>query len=208
MSTFMAVTIATESSQPLTWILIKSTGIVAVVMLTVSVVVGIVSPAIRGPSARLSAISIHSAAAATGVLLLVGHVAFAIADTYVEISPLAVIVPGISVWEPTWIGLGVASLDFLIIIVVSSAMRRRSPTSWRRFHMLAYPALALAWGHALTAGTDRGAQPMLLLAIGSAFSVALAMVIRISRGNKSPTTQSTRNSTTEDSKNNNPKVRR
>jgi sulfoxide reductase heme-binding subunit YedZ len=174
---------AAEATAPLTWVLIRSTGVIAIALLTIGVVVGIVGPAIRRPKWRLGALSIHTAASAAGVILLVGHIIFAIADSYVEISPLAVIIPGLSVWEPLWIGLGVVALDLLALIMVTSMLRSRMPNTWRRFHLASYPALALAWGHSLTAGTDRASQPMLLFALTSAALVAIAMIFRISRPN-------------------------
>lgn len=163
---------------PLTWLLLRTTGVVTLGLLTASVVVGIASPAVRRPSARLVMITVHRSAAATGVVLLVAHVVLAVADGYVDIAPLAIVVPGASGWEPLWIGVGAVALDLLAVVAITTAGRLRAPVLWRRAHLLAYPAWLLAWGHALGAGTDAASRPMLLLAIASALAVAGATIVR------------------------------
>lgn len=168
-------------SIPLTWLLLRTTGVVSLTLLTVCVVVGIASPAVRRPTARLLLIVVHRSAAITGLVLLAGHVVLAVLDSYVEIGPLAVVVPGASVWEPLWIGLGAAAVDLLAVLSFTTATRLPAPALWRRAHLLAYPAWLLAWSHALGAGTDAQSRPMLVLAMGSAFAVACASVARLVR---------------------------
>jgi sulfoxide reductase heme-binding subunit YedZ len=161
---------------PVTWFLMRATGIVALVLLSIAVAVGVAGPRLR-PTARLTTISMHAAAALTGTLLLVGHIFFAVIDKYIDISLPAVFVPGVAAWSPLWVGLGTVAFDLLLLVMVSSALRHRGPTVWRRLHLLSYPMFALAWGHALTAGSDD--QLMLMLALGSAALVAGAVLLRL-----------------------------
>ena len=102
------------------------TGIVAIVLLSLSTVIGIASPALRSPTRRLVAISTHSAAAATGLVLLVGHIVLAIVDSYIHISPLAVVIPGASSWEPLRIGIGTIAFDLLLLLLVTTLTRLRA----------------------------------------------------------------------------------
>lgn len=166
---------------PLTWLLLRTSGVVTLALLTVSVVLGVAGPAVRRPSARLLMITVHRTAAVTGLALVAAHVLLAVADSFVEIAPLAVVVPGASVWEPLWIGLGAVALDLLVVVGITTATRLRGPVLWRRAHLLAYPAWLLAWGHALGAGTDAGSRPMLLMAIVGALAVAVATIARLVR---------------------------
>ena len=57
--------------------------------------------------------------------------------------------------------------------------RATAPVLWRRSHLLTYPAWALSWGHALSAGTDASARPMQILAVASFAAVALSMSARL-----------------------------
>ena len=120
---------------PTTWLLLRTTGIVALGLLTLATVIGIVSPAVRRSAGRLTTISIHSAAAATGVLLLVGHVVLAVADAYVDVPVVATVVPGLSGWEPLWIAVGTVAFDLFLLVIITSLTRLRAPTLWRRVHL-------------------------------------------------------------------------
>jgi len=177
-------TVATNPEIPLTWLMLRTTGIVAIAILTLSTVIGIASPALRNPTRRLVAISIHTAASATGVILLVGHIIFAVADSYITISPAAVVVPGLSQWEPLWVGVGTVSLDLMLLIVLTSLNRIRAPRVWKRVHLLSYIALVLAWVHAMFAGTDATSRPMQVAAITSLAAVAIAIVFRRARAQR------------------------
>lgn len=172
----------------MTWLVLRTTGIVALAMLTVAAVIGIMSPALRRPTGRLTAISVHSAAAATGVILLLGHIVLAIADAYVEVPPAAAVVPGMSVWEPLWVGVGTVAFDLFLLVMITSLTRLRAPVLWRRVHFASYGALLLAWTHALMVGTDGGSRAFQVAACVSLAAVGLAIVVRQSRPARRPTT--------------------
>jgi hypothetical protein len=54
---------AATADVSVTWLLLRSTGVIALALLTVSVVLGIAGPAIRRPAHRLASITAHSTAA-------------------------------------------------------------------------------------------------------------------------------------------------
>ncbi|MEI2718075.1 MAG: hypothetical protein V9E98_13990 [Candidatus Nanopelagicales bacterium] len=90
---------------PVAWVLLRTTGVVAIAVLTLAVALGILSPSIRTPRRRLVAISTHNAAASVGSVLLVAHVVLAVLELDSSTSPpLATVVPGIAAWEPLWVG--------------------------------------------------------------------------------------------------------
>lgn len=163
----------------MTWEMIRITGMMALALLTVSVSLGILGPAVRKPTARLTSVSMHLTAAVGGTALVFTHVAFAILDSWVTVPLAAAVLPGASPWEPLWVGVGTVAFDLLLVIAVTSILRQRAPALWWRAHILAYPAWLLVWLHALTIGTDRGTPWMLVLAAVSAGLVAAAIVIRL-----------------------------
>lgn len=166
---------------PMTWLMLRTTGIIAIVLLTISTVVGIVSPVLRSPRRRFVAISIHGTAAATGTILLLGHIVLAVLDSYVHISPMATVVPGASAWEPLWIGVGTVSFDLLILLMVTTLNRFRAPRTWKTVHLVSYALLPLAWIHALAIGSDAADLPMRVTALVGLAAVAGAFVFRQSR---------------------------
>jgi len=68
-------------------------------------------------------------------------------------------------------------VDLLIVVLVTTATRMRSPRLWRRAHLLAYPVWALAVGHGLLVGTD-GAV-MQAVAMGSTAAVLFGFAVRV-----------------------------
>lgn len=164
------------SDVPISWFVMRSSGLVAVGLLTVAVVLGLVGPRLR-PTARLSAISVHRAASLMGSLLIVAHVVLAVLDRWIVLDWPAAFVPGVASWERWGVGLGALALDLLAVVLLTSATRRHGPALWRRAHLLSYPVWALAVGHGLLVGSD-GAV-MRALAMASAGAVLLALAIRV-----------------------------
>ncbi len=163
----------------MTWELIRITGVVALVLLTVSVSLGIAGPVIRWPATRLTSVTMHLTAAVGGVVLVIAHILFAVLDSWVHVPLSAALIPGTSQWQPLWIAVGTLAFDLMLVLAVTSALRRHAPSLWWRAHVLAYPVYALVWLHTLTIGTDRGTAWMIALAAGSAALVAAAVALRL-----------------------------
>lgn len=163
----------------MTWEMIRVTGIVALVLLTIAVSLGIAGPVIRRPALRLTSVSLHLTSAVGGTLLVAAHIGFAVLDSWVAVPLSAAVIPGSSQWQPLGIALGTIAFDLLLVMAVTSALRQRAPRLWWRTHVLAYPVWALVWIHTLAVGTDAGTSFMILLAAASAASVAAATAARL-----------------------------
>ena len=161
---------------PWTWFVMRSSGLVAVGLLTVSVLLGLIGPRLR-PTARLSSISVHRAASVAGALLIAAHIILALLDKWIVLDWPAALLPGVASWERWGVALGALAVDLLIVVLVTTATRLRTPQVWRRAHLLAYPVWALAVGHGLLVGTD-GAV-MQALAMVSVATVLLGLAIRV-----------------------------
>jgi sulfoxide reductase heme-binding subunit YedZ len=164
------------SEVPWTWFVMRSSGLVAVGLLTVSVLLGLVGPRLR-PTARLSSISVHRAASVAGTLLIAAHIVLALLDKWITLDWPAALVPGVAGWQRWGVALGTLAVDLLIVVLVTTATRMRTPRLWRRAHLLAYPVWALAVGHGLLVGTD-GAV-MQAVALVSVAVVLFGLSIRV-----------------------------
>jgi DMSO/TMAO reductase YedYZ heme-binding membrane subunit len=164
------------SEIPWTWFVIRSSGLVAVALLTFSVLLGLLGPRL-GPSARLAAITAHRAAATTGAVLVGLHVVLAVLDRWIELDWPAALVPGAGDWQRWPVALGALAVDLLLALVITTAIRQRQPGLWRRVHLVAYPIWALSVGHGLMVATD--GEAMRLLALGSAGAVLLGLAVRM-----------------------------
>ena len=93
------------SEVPWTWFVMRSSGLVAVGLLTVSVLLGLVGPRLR-PTARLTSISVHRAASVAGTLLIVAHIILALLDKWIVLDWPAALLPGVASWERWGVALG------------------------------------------------------------------------------------------------------
>ena len=144
---------------PFLWYLNRGSGLVLLVLLTTSALLGIWST--RGDAGtrvpRFAVQSLHRNVALLGAVLTVVHVASAVADEYVDIRWWQSVLPWRLAYDPVWLALGVLSLDLLAATIATSLLRRHLPRrAWLVVHLGGYVALALAFAHGLGIGTDTG----------------------------------------------------
>lgn len=143
------------------WYLMRGTGIVSLLFLTVVAALGVATSTRMRPRGLPLYVTttVHRNAALLAVVFLAVHVAAAVVDPDAAVQLTAVLVPFTAHWAPFWIGLGALALDLVVALVLTSLARRRLPYPlWRRIHWAAYAAWPLALAHGLGAGTDRGTE--------------------------------------------------
>jgi|CZKW01.1.fsa_nt_gi predicted ferric reductase len=163
------------------WYASRATGVVALVLLTAVMVLGIlVHRQGRLPGLpRFAATSLHRSASLLSVAFVGLHVVTAIADPYVSIRAVAAVVPFASSYKPFWLGLGALALDLMIALIVTSLVRARiGRHSWRAVHWLAYASWPVAFVHGITSSTDLQHGRLLDLAILCCIAIAGALVWR------------------------------
>lgn len=166
----------------LLWELMRSTGLISLLLLTVAVVLG--ATATWGtPAARAARQGVHRWAAGLSVGLLVAHVVTAVADSYVPLSVRDAVVPFAAGYRPLWIGLGTVAVDLLLAVLLTSLARARlRGPGWRRVHVLAYAAWPLAVVHAFGAGTDMRTTAVRAVTAGCGTAVVLVLLVRPAHG--------------------------
>ena len=170
---------------PTLWYAGQATGIVCLVLFTAVTVLGVlVADKVRLPGLpRFGTIGLHRTVSMMAMVFLLLHILTAVVDSYVDISPLAAVVPFTSSYQPLWIGLGTVSLDLMLAIGVTSMFRARiGLRTWRAVHLLAYVSWPVAVLHGYELGAGRG-SPMtgwtLWLTIGCVLAVAGAVGARL-----------------------------
>jgi sulfoxide reductase heme-binding subunit YedZ len=178
----VSVIAATGSSAIAVWYLSRGTGVVTLVLLTLTVALGVANfkrlRTRRIP--RFVIDGIHRNAALLSVVFLAIHVMSALADSYVSIDLRDVFVPFASSYSPLWIGLGALSVDLMAAVILTSLLRRRiGHRIWRATHWLAYASWPVALAHSLGAGTDAGTGWMTVLTLICVGTVALSVLLRL-----------------------------
>lgn len=147
------------------WYLARASGLVAWLMLTASVLGGVVLSSGAFPRARRPAwiLDLHRWLGALTLGLVGLHVAALVADSYVDIDLVDVLVPMASAWRPLAVAFGVVATWLLVTVQATSlAMRRLPRRAWHAIHTLSYGTFLATTIHAVLAGTDR-ANPLFLL---------------------------------------------
>lgn len=150
--------------EPLAWTFARLSGVAGYAALAASVVLGALMGSRIVPTwlAKPLQYGWHGILAGAGLAATVAHVAFVMVDARYPQTPLGVLVPGAATYAPFALALGTVALYAMATVQLSIANRKRLATrTWRALHLLAYPAFALATGHAVLAGSD--ALPWLYL---------------------------------------------
>ena len=149
------------------WYTMRATGIVTLVLLTATMVLGILTAGREKSRSRpaFAQADLHKRVSLLAMVFLAFHVLTAALDTYVNVGWLAIVVPFASPYRPLWTGLGTVGVDLMLAVAVSSALRQRiSARTWRGIHWLAYGSWPVAMAHSLGMGTDASAVWMDALA--------------------------------------------
>jgi methionine sulfoxide reductase heme-binding subunit len=164
------------------WYASRATGMVALVLLTAVVVLGIlVNRRGRLPGLpRFATTSLHRSTSLLAVAFIAVHVITAIADPYVTIRIAAVVIPFTSAYKPLWLGLGAVSLDIIVALIVTSLARARiGRRTWRAVHWLAYACWPIALAHGIGSSNDLRTGALLGLTILCTAAVAGATAWRV-----------------------------
>ena len=165
------------------WYATRGTGVVALLLLTATVVLGVAGTA-RFETARWPRVltaGLHRHLSLLVVAFVVVHVVTTILDPFAPIGWTAAIIPFSASYRPLWLGLGTVAFDLLLAVLVTSLLRARlGYRAWRSVHWLAYASWPVALWHGLGTGTDTRLSWLVVLDAGCVAAVAAALWWRIS----------------------------
>jgi predicted ferric reductase len=172
----------TSAPSPL-WFIDRSAGEVTLLLMSAVVMLGIVRAAvptaypvlIEGAHINLALLTV-----AFGGL----HVVAAVLDPFAGLGPVDALVPFVSAYRGTWLGLGVISFYLYAVAVLTSWPVRRLPrSSWVWLHRTMYAAWVLALAHSLATGSDARNQVFLLLdLLAVAGALIFLLAYRVAEG--------------------------
>jgi len=175
------------------WYAGQATGVMSLMLFSAVMVLGIsVHRRVRIPGMpRLATVALHRSLSLLAVVFLTVHIVTSVVDSYVDISPLAAVVPFASNFEPLWVGLGAVAVDLILAVTVTSLLRARiGRRVWRAVHWLAYACWPVAVLHGITMGNGTGHRMtgwILWLTIGCILAVGGALGWRVVTGRRALT---------------------
>jgi sulfoxide reductase heme-binding subunit YedZ len=164
------------------WYLTRSSGAVALILLTLALVLGVVD--VRRWSTekwpRFVVDSLHRNVSLLALAFLVLHILTAVLDSFAPISLVDAVIPFTGSYRPLWLGLGALSFDLILAVILTSVLRRQiGHATWRAVHWLAYASWPIALLHGLGTGSDVKSAWMLAIGIGSLIAVIAAVLVRV-----------------------------
>jgi DMSO/TMAO reductase YedYZ heme-binding membrane subunit len=157
-------------------------GVFALIGLTGSVMVGLVATdrIVMTPGHRVMAQAVHRAVSFGALAFLVIHIVTEILAQRVHV--IDAFIPFLSPFRTFYIGLGTIASDLILLIVITSILRKRFTAHgkawrWRAIHYSAYAAFVFGVLHGLLGG--RTAKPYVDWSYGAAIALtALGLAVR------------------------------
>lgn len=169
------------TSDPTFWVVSRSAGITAYVLITCSMLAGLVLKSRPfGKRVKPAAVTdLHRFLTTLALAAIAVHGLALLGDTTVRVDLLGLVVPGRIDYRPLRTGVGVVTAEVAVVVYASFSLRKRIGTRiWRRLHWLTYAVFAAATTHGVFAGTDSGTPWMRNLYLGSLGAVVFATAWR------------------------------
>jgi hypothetical protein len=183
------VTLAAATGPSAYWYLTRGSGVVALLLLTAGVVLGVLTSTRWGSTRwpRFVVSGLHKNLTLLAVAFVVVHVVTTILDGYAPIRLRDAVIPFASSYRPFWLGLGAVAFDLLLALIATSLLRARlGLRTWRIVHWCAYAAWPVALVHGFGTGSDARAGWFELVAVGACAAVVAAVLVRVAQSHLGP----------------------
>src|SRR4051812_15786614 len=164
------------------WYVARSCGIVAWVLLSASVLWGLLlsSKGFRRSVSPAWLLDLHRHLGGLGVVFIALHLLGLFQDRFIHFGVTQLFVPLASQWRAGAVSWGIAGLYLMLAVELTSLARRKLPAKvWRWTHGLSLPVFVSATVHLFTAGTDARTSALRWSAITVSAVVALAVALRV-----------------------------
>lgn len=158
------------------WLASRAAGIVAMLLVSASVGLGLANAArLVPPRARRALVAVHEQLALATLGAIAAHALLLLPDHWLRPGVAGIAVPFAIAYRPLAVSLGIVGGYLAALLGLSFYARRRiGPRLWRRLHVGMLVVYVMALAHTLTAGTDAGTTWLLgLLAVTAAPVAAL-----------------------------------
>ena len=169
-----------QASEKAYWFISRSSGVVAYVLITLSVLLGLVQSGnlFRAYIAPLLSLGLHSFFSWIGLGLSLLHGIILVGNEYTDFDLPQVFIPFLSDYRPIPVGLGI--IAFYLMLLLSLSFYARSylgQENFRTLHYTSFVAFIAVTAHSLLAGTD--SVPLWWMYTGSLVAVLGLTILRI-----------------------------
>ena len=174
------------------WLASRASGVVALVLVTFSVGIGLAmaSKVMRGPGLSRKLMALHEHTALLGLIAIAVHGITLLGDSWLKPGVAGVTVPFVLDYRPFFTGLGIIGGYLAMLLGLSFYLRQRIGAKlWRKAHRATVAVWALGLVHAIGAGSDATAIWFRWWVIATTPLIGGLLVIRVleSRARKETT---------------------
>jgi sulfoxide reductase heme-binding subunit YedZ len=168
------------------WLAGRSAGMVAMLLVAASVILGLAMAARAIPSRRRGeAVRLHQHLALLSLGAIAAHGLFLLADPWLKAGVKGIVVPFAIGYRPLWTGLGILGGYLAAILGLSFYARRRiGARLWRRMHRFTVVVYVLGLAHALGSGTDASIPAVRDAMLASVLPVLFLLALRLLRSRR------------------------
>lgn len=180
------------SLDQLLWLTSRAAALTAFFVLSAALITGqaLRSAMFDGAMRNRDLSSLHRFLTVCWVPLVGVHVLAITLDAVARVSPIDLVIPFRVSYAALAIGLGTIGFDLLLVVTVTSYLRRHlDPIAWRWLHRLSYLMFAVFALHALLAGTDFARPLVLAPAAGVVAFIAVVSLARLAFGRMETTSR-------------------
>jgi methionine sulfoxide reductase heme-binding subunit len=187
---------ASASSSPVLWYLTRTMAVSAYIALSFSVMLGIFRAVARKSSERISWVvdELHQFVATLSGLLVAGHLLTLYFDPFMSFTLINLLLPIREPYSPIGVAFGVFGLYTMVLLLLSSWLRRRMRYSWwRLIHYVSFFAFAMVTIHGWIAGSDSGEPWMRAIYAFATSAVVFLVLVRffVAAPSMSPSSRAT-----------------
>ena len=173
------------TADQLFWVLARVAGLGSYAALAIALITGIAlrTAVFDWLGSNRAVRSVHEYTTVLWIPLALLHMVSLLLDNTARIGLLDLVLPFHSSYGTLAIGLGALSVDVLVIVTVTSFLKRRMGKDlWLWVHRLAYVAFALVFLHAVLSGTDFSDPVVSAITWGSAAALLTLGLARLLGG--------------------------
>jgi sulfoxide reductase heme-binding subunit YedZ len=170
------------------WIVSRSSGLVAFVLVTISVFLGLTMAGkpVRQPGFARTMKTLHEQTAIAALVAIGVHGFAILADPWLKPGVAGVTVPFALASHRFSVAAGIIAAYLAALLGLSFYFRRQiGPRLWRQAHRATLAVYVLGLLHALGAGSDTGSPLFLLWLVGSGIPIACLFVYRLGAARRS-----------------------
>ncbi len=173
------------TSSPIDWYAARAGGIVAYVLLSANVAIGLSMTGKKSMKhwPRFALEDVHRFGGILVGTFLVVHITAVAIDAYLPFSLTSLVVPLVASYRPIWTALGIVAAELLLALAFTNHYRNVeiSYRFWRRAHFVNFVVWGSATLHGLGSGTDRSAAwfvSIYAVAVGTVCALTVWRVLR------------------------------